>query len=118
MSFEANRRILLVDDNPAIHEDFRKILGANNRPAAELRDVKAAFFGAEDPAIETPTFELASAHQSEEAIQDDRHSNDATERQRVHEDAALEKKLHHGWVGISGRRRRVGGEAWERTEDK
>jgi hypothetical protein len=23
---EANRRILIVDDNPAIHEDFRKVL--------------------------------------------------------------------------------------------
>ena len=32
MIIEANHRILLVDDNPAIHEDFKKILlGAQNR---------------------------------------------------------------------------------------
>ena len=26
MILNANRRILLVDDNPAIHEDFKKVL--------------------------------------------------------------------------------------------
>ncbi len=30
---ERNRRILLVDDNPAIHDDFRKVLGASSELA-------------------------------------------------------------------------------------
>ena len=32
-----NRRILIIDDNPSIHEDFRKILGpGDTKLAAEL----------------------------------------------------------------------------------
>ena len=43
-----NRHILLVDDMPSIHEDFRKILAA--RPAAgDLDDVEAALFGQAAP---------------------------------------------------------------------
>ena len=61
-----NRRILLVDDMPSIHEDFRKILAA--RPAArDLDDAEAALFG--DAA--TPSgdgFELDSAYQGQEGV--------------------------------------------------
>ncbi len=28
---EKNHRILVIDDNPAIHQDFHKILGTKNR---------------------------------------------------------------------------------------
>jgi two-component system NtrC family sensor kinase len=61
-----NRRILLVDDMPAIHEDFRKILVP---PAAcsELGAVEAALFGDEPPATAS-AFELDSAYQGQEAL--------------------------------------------------
>jgi diguanylate cyclase (GGDEF)-like protein len=65
-----NRRILLVDDTPAIHEDFRKILA--DQPVAsdveaDLVDDEALLFGA--PARTVPvSFETASAYQGTEAI--------------------------------------------------
>ena len=42
---EALPRILIVDDNPAIHEDFRKILGAKSDAQSRLENVEAALFG-------------------------------------------------------------------------
>ncbi|MDP3760746.1 MAG: ATP-binding protein [Ramlibacter sp.] len=38
-----NRRILLVDDTPSIHEDFRKVLA--RQPAARLDAVETSLFG-------------------------------------------------------------------------
>ena len=34
----ANNRILVIDDMPAIHDDFRKVLGARGSQSAELDD--------------------------------------------------------------------------------
>ena len=41
-----NNRILIIDDNPAIHQDFRKILGpADAALAKELDVAEASLFG-------------------------------------------------------------------------
>lgn len=55
---EPNRRILLVDDTPSIHEDFRKILA--RAPAARLDAAETALFGRP---VHPPAggFEVASA---------------------------------------------------------
>ncbi|MGH8180206.1 MAG: hypothetical protein ACRETR_04415, partial [Steroidobacteraceae bacterium] len=44
-------RILIVDDNPAIHRDFDKILGAGTEPAEALAGVESLLFG-DAPAAE------------------------------------------------------------------
>jgi diguanylate cyclase (GGDEF)-like protein len=60
-------RILIVDDNRAIHEDFRKIL-RGREPDENLRSLEAALFGGEPPRSETPTaFRVDSAQQGSEA---------------------------------------------------
>ena len=68
----ANRRILVVDDNRAIHEDFRKIL-CPAVASASLDAMEAALFGAEDkggPASEpSAAFEVDSAYQGLEGIE-------------------------------------------------
>jgi predicted signal transduction protein with EAL and GGDEF domain len=66
---EPNRRILIVDDNRAIHEDFRKILGpgaAGTRD--ELNALDAELFGTVAETADE-VFELDSAYQGEEAIE-------------------------------------------------
>jgi predicted signal transduction protein with EAL and GGDEF domain len=63
----ANRRILLVDDNRAIHEDFRKVLGARADTDGELDALHAELFGSGEQA-RARTFELTSAFQGEEAV--------------------------------------------------
>jgi predicted signal transduction protein with EAL and GGDEF domain len=64
-----NRRILIVDDNRDIHEDFRKILGSRSAAQGDLDALEAELFGAvaEQPADEA--FVLESAYQGEEAVE-------------------------------------------------
>jgi signal transduction histidine kinase len=61
-----NRRILLIDDNRAIHEDFRKILGKKPLRSGNLDEAEAALFGDETPRLEMPEFEIDSAYQGRE----------------------------------------------------
>jgi signal transduction histidine kinase len=65
----SNRRILVIDDNRAIHQDFRKILCP--RPAnTSLAALEAELFGGQpepEPAL-LPGFEVDSAYQGEEGV--------------------------------------------------
>ena len=48
---QKNNRILVIDDNPEIHQDFRKVLGtARDAGASELDSAEAAIFGDEPAA--------------------------------------------------------------------
>jgi len=60
-----NRRVLLVDDLPSIHDDYRKILVATGGDAG-LDDEEALLFGTSKRA--TVEFELDSAYQGAEAL--------------------------------------------------
>jgi signal transduction histidine kinase len=63
----ASRRILVVDDNRAIHQDFLKIL--NPPPTGNALAAMEAMLFAEEAALpEVPRFEVDSAYQGEEAI--------------------------------------------------
>jgi PAS domain S-box-containing protein len=63
-----NNRILVIDDNPSIHTDIRKILSPNERPNTLLADAKALLFD-EAPAKSSQTqFEIVSAFQGEEGL--------------------------------------------------
>jgi signal transduction histidine kinase len=66
MNVSINRRILLVDDMPAIHQDFRKIL-LPQAMADALGAVEDALFGPDDKAP-VASFELDSAYQGQEAL--------------------------------------------------
>ncbi len=67
-----NRRILLIDDNRDIHEDFRKIL-AGGESQENLHNARAAFFGDDDeeekPKQNRSDFELTSAYQGQEGVE-------------------------------------------------
>ena len=45
MPVEKNHRILIIDDNHAIHDDFRKILSPATKSAAALDVTEAELFG-------------------------------------------------------------------------
>src|SRR3989442_1299992 len=64
----APSRILIIDDAPAIHNDFQKILTADKEGSA-LDAEEAALFGqCSAPAIEERHFILDSAYQGGEAV--------------------------------------------------
>jgi signal transduction histidine kinase len=45
LSLSTNLRVLVVDDQPAIHEDFKKALVGRSAESDAVRSAKAAFFG-------------------------------------------------------------------------
>lgn len=61
-----NRRILIVDDSPAIHEDFHKILVPCQAP--DLSQAEQLLFGSTSPLSHLPPFTLDSVFQGHEAL--------------------------------------------------
>src|ERR1051325_11063406 len=57
-----NNRILVIDDNRAIHDDFRKILSPATATAAALDAAEAAVFGRSTDAVRPTEFEVDSAY--------------------------------------------------------
>jgi two-component system, NtrC family, sensor kinase len=94
-----NRRILVVDDNPAIHEDFQKIFRSSLAAASELSVTEAAFFGeAPSPDSEAAVdVEMVSAFQGEEALQRVQAALAANEPFAM---AFLDVRMPPGWDGI------------------
>ena len=67
MSPETNRRILLIDDTPSIHEDFLRILSGTHT-ASELDAAEEALFGEVSASVGSAPFDLDSAYQGEEGL--------------------------------------------------
>lgn len=65
-----NRRVLIIDDNPAIHDDFRKVLrvGAVDRDA-DLSAKEALLFGDSPSTRIGDDFEVETALQGEEGVE-------------------------------------------------
>jgi len=66
---ELPARILIVDDNPSIHEDFRKILGVKTASQSHLENVESELFGAIEKAADRKGFRIDSAYQGQEAFE-------------------------------------------------
>lgn len=65
---KSNRRILIVDDNQAIHEDFRKILCPGLGGTSNLDANEAILFGDSAADQSVPAFEVDFASQGQEAL--------------------------------------------------
>jgi two-component system, cell cycle sensor histidine kinase and response regulator CckA len=64
-----NRRILIVDDSAAIHDDFRKILVRSSQDERDFEQAEASLFGPPEAGSEPEQdFELTSAYQGEDAM--------------------------------------------------
>ena len=64
---QPNRRVLIVDDNTSIHDDFRRVLGAP-ADSNELSASEAALFGAAEVESRRLVYEIDSAFQGEEGL--------------------------------------------------
>jgi PAS domain S-box-containing protein len=65
---EKNRRILVIDDNRSIHDDFRKILSPAPVTAAALDVTETALFGYHPDPVQQIQFEVDSAYQGQEGV--------------------------------------------------
>jgi signal transduction histidine kinase len=91
-----NRRILVIDDNHSIHDDFRKILCAQTDHRA-VEEVEAALFGEESFARATAAFEVESAYQAQEGLALLRR---ALEANRPFAVAFVDVRMPPGWDGV------------------
>ncbi len=93
-----NHRILIIDDNPSIHDDFRKILGpADATLAKELDADEAALFGDTADASRPWSFQLDSAFQGQEGLEKVRTAFAKGEPYAV---AFVDVRMPPGWDGI------------------
>lgn len=67
MNPHSKQRILVVDDNRAIHDDFRKIFGGNEG-AESLDAAEASLFGEAPATYQKNNFRIDSAYQGQEGL--------------------------------------------------
>jgi signal transduction histidine kinase len=96
LGYLTNKRVLIVDDNPAIHDDFRKVLAATKAKEPELLAAEAELFG-DIPTQITVDFELDSACQGAEALEKVRA---AVGSGRPYAMAFVDVRMPPGWDGI------------------
>lgn len=95
MSDLSNRRILLIDDTPSIHDDFRKILTPTSAKHAELDEMEAALFGSEVKSTQL-LFELDSAYGGQEGLGK---LVQALQENRPYALAFVDMRMPEGWDG-------------------
>ncbi|KTC93983.1 ATP-binding protein [Legionella erythra] len=90
-------RLLVVDDNEAIHKDFQKILGINQK-SDSLSAYNRLFEQLEqDTSITTPLFHMDSAYQGEQALE---LVTKAFSNQEPYALAFVDIRMPPGWDGI------------------
>ena len=87
-------RLLMIDDNPSIHEDYRKIL--SGREQAKALSAEAALFG-EEPVQEGPAFDVDSAMQGRDGVERVRR---ALDEGRPYSVAFVDMRMPPGWDGL------------------
>jgi predicted signal transduction protein with EAL and GGDEF domain len=97
-----NRRILIIDDNEAIHADFGKILNPfTATPSKSLAGAKAALFGETEevtgPQTAALQFELGHAHQGEIALE---MVKAAVQQGKPYAMAFVDMRMPPGWDGL------------------
>ena len=92
-----HRRILIVDDNPAIHEDIRGVLGGGRLDFSEVEDLERMLFAAEKIEPVGRPMDLDSAYQGEEAATLVRQ---AAAEGRPYSMAFVDMRMPPGWDGI------------------
>ena len=98
MILEANRRILLVDDNPAIHEDFKKVLLDSQVRNEALDDAEAMLFEEKPkPKRQGARFTVDSAFQGQEALEKVKRAIAEGEPYAL---AFVDVRMPPGWDGV------------------
>lgn len=98
MSQQPTHRILIVDDQEAIHEDYRKILGKRPSSLATLSQAASELFGDDDaPTVEWEGFDLDSAFQGQEGLQLVQRSLSEGRRYAM---AFVDIRMPPGWDGV------------------
>jgi diguanylate cyclase (GGDEF)-like protein len=88
-------RVLVIDDNPAIHQDYQKILAG--REAGQMSAAEAALFGERQPTLSRPTFDVDSAMQGRDGVE---LARAALAEGRPYSVAFVDMRMPPGWDGL------------------
>jgi diguanylate cyclase (GGDEF)-like protein len=88
-------RILVIDDNASIHQDYRKILVADGKPP--MSAAEAGLFGAQIPETGRPAFDVDSALQGRDGVE---HARAALAEGRPYSVAFVDMRMPPGWDGL------------------
>jgi len=99
---DKNRRVLVIDDNRAIHDDFRKILSPADDTADALDVTEEAVFGLRAAAGQQTRFEVDSAYQGQEGAQ---MVKKALAAGRPYAMAFVDVRMPPGWDGVETTRK-------------
>jgi CheY-like chemotaxis protein len=90
-----NKKILLIDDNPTIHEDFKKtLLSIEKNP--DIEELEANLFGEKDNSLKDD-FIIDSAFQGKEAL---KKVKQAVRESDLYAMAFVDVRMPPGWDGI------------------
>ncbi|MGD0676296.1 MAG: hypothetical protein ABSC94_12825 [Polyangiaceae bacterium] len=93
-----NRRILIIDDTPAIHQDFQKILAPSSHASASLKDDESVLFGEKRPATSAEqVYEIDSALQGQGGLVMVTH---AVRVNRPYALVIVDMRMPPGWDGV------------------
>ena len=92
---EPNRRILVIDDNRAIHDDLRKILLGEAKTQENMQDDEELLFGAEP--VTMTKFEIDSAYQGQEGFAK---LEQSLAEGRPYAMAFVDVRMPPGWDGV------------------
>lgn len=94
---EKNRRILIIDDNEAIHDDFRVILSNQTLDTSTLDQAEATILGGTFGQVEQEIFEVDSAFQGQGGLEK---IQQALQEDRPYAMAFVDVRMPPGWDGI------------------
>src|SRR2546429_3480085 len=96
-NIQPGQRILVIDDNRAIHKDFCKILGADEPGREVLEEREALLFGDAAPTSRRQVFQIDSAFQGEDGL---RLLRKAVESGEPYSLAFVDVRMGPGWDGV------------------
>jgi diguanylate cyclase (GGDEF)-like protein/PAS domain S-box-containing protein len=97
MDPKPNFRILIIDDNLAIHQDFMKIL-TSSTSGSSLDNISSELFGTTSATVSSlPQFEIDTASQGKEGVE---HIKKAIAEKRPYSLAFVDIRMPPGWDGV------------------
>jgi predicted signal transduction protein with EAL and GGDEF domain len=96
MTPSANRRVLIIDDTPSIHDDFRRVL-SGGRETSEVDAAEQELLGQPNPPVDEASFEIDSAYQGREGL-DKVAASLAVDRPYAL--AFVDMRMPPGWDGV------------------
>lgn len=97
VTIDRNHRILIIDDNEAIHDDFKKVLRSTVTNGVNVSEEELAIFGASSDSVKDGVFEVDSAFQGQEGLEKIRQ---ALQENRPYAMAFVDIRMPPGWDGI------------------